>query len=224
MQSLSNRVVCFDLDDTLYKERDYLRSAFREIAAYVTGHYTGSEEDNYNILITAFENGASPFQEINAKLNIDVPTEYYLRMYRQHRPSICLSAEALDTLTSLKNKGYILGLITDGRSITQRNKIAALGLGRLFSDDNIIISEEFGSEKPSEGNYLYFVEKYPKADFVYVGDNLKKDFIAPKKLDWYNICLLDDGQNIHRQDFKISEPFTPNCYIHTLAEIIDIIS
>ena len=37
MQSMCKKVVCFDLDDTLYKEIDYVQSAFNEIAAFV-GH------------------------------------------------------------------------------------------------------------------------------------------------------------------------------------------
>ena len=35
------RVICFDLDDTLYKEIDYLKSAYREIAGYTTEYCHG---------------------------------------------------------------------------------------------------------------------------------------------------------------------------------------
>ena len=31
------RVVCFDLDDTLYKEIDFLESAYKDIAEYAVG-------------------------------------------------------------------------------------------------------------------------------------------------------------------------------------------
>ena len=34
-----NRVVVFDLDDTLYKEQDYLLSAYREIATSLESDY-----------------------------------------------------------------------------------------------------------------------------------------------------------------------------------------
>ena len=34
-----SRVVVFDLDDTLYKEQDYLRSTYREIAARIESCY-----------------------------------------------------------------------------------------------------------------------------------------------------------------------------------------
>lgn len=36
---------------------------------------------------------------------------------------------------------------------------------------DIIVLEEFGSEKPTEGNYLYFEGKYRDARYIYIEDN-----------------------------------------------------
>lgn len=223
MQSLSNLVVCFDLDDTLYKEKDYLKSAFKEIAARIARTGNGDFEKNFHILLDAFERGNFPFQEINTRLNIEIPTERYIEIYRKHKPDIHLSTDILETLSVLKKRGCVLGLISDGRSVSQRNKIAALGLGQFFTDDNIVISGEFGSEKPSERNYLFFSEKYKNGRFTYIGDNLTKDFVTPNRLGWTTICLLDNGQNIHKQDFRITKSFWPKYTVKTPKEIIDII-
>lgn len=38
------KVVCFDLDDTLYKEIDYLKSAYREIASYAADYCRGCSD------------------------------------------------------------------------------------------------------------------------------------------------------------------------------------
>ena len=103
-------------------------------------------------------------------------------------------------MEALKNQGVRIGLITDGCSVQQRNKIEALGLRRWIEEEDIIISEEFGSGKPALANFEYFMKRYPEChDFTYVGDNLKKDFIAPNALGWQTVCLKDDGRNIHRQ-------------------------
>ena len=88
----------------------------------------------------------------------------------------------------------ILGLLTDGRSISQRNKLSAMGITSLF--DEILISEEFGSEKPCEDNYLFFQNKYSTNDCVYFGDNFGKDFVTPNRLGWKTIGLLDDGLSL----------------------------
>ena len=99
----------------------------------------------------------------------------------------------------------------------------ALGLERFFTDENIIISEEFGTAKPSERNYSYFMDKYPGAGFYYVGDNLGKDFIAPNRLGWTSICLLDNGSNIHSQDFSVPIIYKPTKVIGILGEMLSLV-
>lgn len=141
------------------------------------------------------------FEDLSARFA--VPVKSLLARYRNHFPSeMKLSSAVRSTLETLKRQGAVLGLITDGRSLTQRNKIRALGLGEFFADENIVISEEFGSEKPSSRNYEFFMKKFPDADYCYVGDNPKKDFIAPNALGWETVCLLNSGDNIHPQNFS----------------------
>jgi putative hydrolase of the HAD superfamily len=114
-------------------------------------------------------------------------------------PEITLSQETALFIEDLYGKKVKMGIITDGRSITQRNKLKALGIERYFSD--IIISEEFGSGKPNGNNYVFFEDKYPGYSFYYMGDNTSKDFIIPQKLGWRMVCLRDNGNNIHKQSF-----------------------
>src|SRR5690606_34560020 len=110
-----------------------------------------------------------------------------LKWYREHMPEIKLREGVIEFLEELKNHQVPLGLITDGRSISQRNKLKALKIEGFF--DDIIISEEFGSEKPDPENYLYFVNKYGKRDYYYIGDNTGKDFLIPARLGWNIICI-----------------------------------
>lgn len=223
MPSLYKQVVCFDLDDTLYKECNYLKSAFQEIAAYINRHCGVSEETVYSEMISAWNEGKSPFQEICARHGIGITVEQCLQIYRKHHPNISLDDKTSYTLKALHANGCTLGLITDGRSITQRNKIEALGLHAFFQEEHIIISEEFGSAKPSERNFSYFMELYSDARFAYIGDNLKKDFITPNKLGWKTICLLDNGDNIHKQDFHLPKEYLPKFQVRDIREVIEII-
>lgn len=201
------KVICFDLDDTLYKEIDYLMSAYREVAEYAAGQCTGCSDSvyflaikAYNRMLDAYHQGLNAFEELNKFLGLELPVSDYLYIYRHHKPKIALSEDVVQTLDALKAEGVHIGLITDGRSIQQRNKIEALGLGRWIENADIVISEEFGSEKPALANYEYFMKRYPHCQsFIYVGDNVKKDFIAPNRLGWETIGLMDDGRNIHGQ-------------------------
>ena len=219
------KVVCFDLDDTLYKEIDYLKSAYREIASYAADYCRGCSDSPiilsvkaYEAMLLAYKEGLNAFERLNAFLGINLPISQYLQIYRMHKPNIRLSKSAVSALNSLKSPECIIGLITDGRSVQQRNKVEALGLNRWIIEEDVLISEEFGSEKPTPANYEYFMKRYPESDeFMYVGDNLKKDFIAPNALGWQTVCLKDDGRNIHKQDFStISSKAMPRVIIEDL--------
>lgn len=207
------KVVCFDLDDTLYKEIDYLKSAYREIVGYAVGHCCGSPDSSmtlgakaYDTMLVAYQHGENAFESLNTFLGIDLPISEYLQIYRTHKPKISLSKEVVQALNSLKADDCVIGLISDGRSVQQRKKIEALELNQWIANEDIVISEEFGSEKPTLANYEYYMKRYPSCnDFTYVGDNLQKDFIAPNALGWTTICLQDDGRNIHKQNIGTLE-------------------
>lgn len=214
---MKNRVLVFDLDDTLYKEIDFLRSAYLEIAKTLESQF--AINGLYPFMFQAYVKGLDVFSCLINTYGLPVTKEKLLNMYRSHYPNLQLENDVENTLGVLKQK-YKLGIITDGRSITQRNKFQTLGLSRFIDEDNLIISEEFGSEKPSERNYLFFQKKFIDSDFVYIGDNLKKDFITPNRLGWKTICLLDDGRNIHKQNFDCIEPYLPHLRIYRLKDLL----
>lgn len=222
---MANRLVCFDLDDTLYKEVDYLKSAYREISFYAIGH---SQEASISIaakayatMLAAYLDGENAFEKLDRFLGLGIPFSEYLKIYRSHFPDIALSMDTVLTLDALKSSGYVIGLISDGRSLQQRNKIDALGLQRWICAEDMVISEEFGHEKPCLDNYKLFETRFPECEeFVYVGDNPAKDFIAPNILGWRTICLKDDGRNVHRQDFdSVSISAKPETIVKSLPEI-----
>jgi putative hydrolase of the HAD superfamily len=221
MRTLAHTLVAFDLDDTLYKEIDYLRSAYREIALYATHGDRLCGSDLLALMMQTFRNGGNAFRQLNKTLKNNTPIETYLQMYRSHRPDINLAEEVRLTLDELKAAGCTLAIITDGRSVQQRNKIAALGLDRWIAQDDIIISEEIGTEKPSEANYLQVMQRHPEMGrFVYVGDNPAKDFITPNRLGWTTVCLRDNGENIHLQKFnELDMPYQPQHHIVSLTEL-----
>ena len=205
----------FDLDDTLYPEIDYLKSAYKFIADTIL---PATGKNIYSIMLQRYISGENVFDWIvnsYADNDTEITTPYLLQLYREHKPEIKLNEDTGHLLDSLKEKNVPVGLITDGRSITQRNKLKALGLAGFF--DDVIISEEFGSEKPDEKNYLYFEKKYPGKEFYFIGDNTSKDFIVPCQLGWFTICLKNNGKNIHFQDFK--NGISPNLIIDSFSEL-----
>lgn len=209
------KVVCFDLDDTLCKEIDYLKSAYQEIASYAAQMCTGTnvpvqvlEVKAYEVMLEAYQAGKNAFEALTAFLGLEVPVADLLQMYRAHKPAITLDDETRLTLDRLKADGVLMGIVSDGRELTQWNKVKALGMTEWMDESCIIINSSADCFKPNPCGYECFMSAVKALSddsdwsFTYVGDNLRKDFIWPKKYGWQTICLKDDGRNIHPQDFE----------------------
>ena len=219
MTTTTNYIIVFDLDDTLYKEIDFLKSAYKEIAYHLTCYCNQPVQDIYLNLINFYTQGFNAFESIIKEYNIkNVSITHLVTIYRNHKPKIHLANDIKAVLNTLKQKAYKVGLITDGRSIQQRNKIEALQLQDYF--DDVIISEEFGSEKPSIHNFKYFVDTYGDSfKYAYIGDNTHKDFVSPNRLGWTTICIEDNGEHIHKQSFLNNESALPRYVVKDFTEI-----
>ena len=68
------------------------------------------------------------------------------------------------------------------------------------------------------------MKRYPQAEWWYIGDNTDKDFITANELGWLTICLKDNGQNIHQQQFSITQEKLPQKTITDLSELIELLS
>ncbi|MGJ1194868.1 HAD family hydrolase [Sphingobacterium spiritivorum] len=213
---MKDKYVIFDLDDTLIYEIDYLKSAYYEIAG-------GLDSDNKDQLFDEMYTWYTQKENVFDLLVDRYPQnnkKTLLNIYREHIPELYLNEGAMDLFEFCKLNKYSIGLITDGRSITQRNKLKALGIENFF--DQIIVSEEFGSEKPDERNFRIFMKDDVK-EYFYIADNTKKDFITPNVLGWTSICLLDNGNNIHSQTFDVDENSLPKYKVKSLLEVLDLI-
>ena len=208
---MKTKTIVFDLDDTLIKEIDYLKSAFMEISRIVN-----SEDENlFQQMMNWYFKKENVFQNL-----VDLyPNNNIMSLrtvYRNHFPDFDSNTKVKEFLVELKERGFVLGLITDGYKVTQRNKIKALDIELLF--DLIIISEEFGSEKPNLKNYEIF-HQFDTGEYYYIGDNVNKDFITPNSLGWKTVCLIDNGSNIHKQDFEKDILYLPQISILNLLEL-----
>ena len=218
----TNNVVVFDLDDTLYNEVDFLISAYKEISIKIAVEINVSNEIVYEDMLEYFYAKKNVFEDILLKYNSHLNVLELLNLYRNHKPQINLSEDKIEVLNFFKSKHVSLGLLTDGRSVQQRNKIEALNLNQWFAE--IVISEEFGSEKPNINNYTHFEKVFGDRHYYYIADNLSKDFISPNKLNWTTICLKDSGQNIHKQNAEILDDiYLPKHTISSFKRILDII-
>lgn len=168
--------VIFDLDDTLYSEKEYVRSGFFAVSNYLGGGY---EEKLWEY----FENGKPAIDDLLREIQRENEKSEALRVFREHKPNIHPYEGVTDTINALKKKGIKVGIITDGRPEGQRNKVESLGL----DVDDIIITDELGGiqfRKPCDIAFRIMQRRWriPFSQMVYIGDNNGKDSKAPKQL------------------------------------------
>ena len=170
-------VVCVDLDDTLYAECDYALSALHFGGEWFRVN-AGLNHVGENARACFLAGSKAPLQDTLRHFGYDLP-EYVvsagITAIREHQPKIAPFAEIPRALEALASRSNLV-LVTEGRSVTQRAKLNALGLTPLFND--IIITEELqtGMRKESGAPYAAVLERHPVAKhYVMIGDNPIKD-------------------------------------------------
>lgn len=188
--------VVFDLDDTLYDELDFVASGFEAVAASMDGHDAERARDYLRARIRQrrWEGALNDLAQHLGRSTAVVAD--WLRVYRQHDPTIALRDGIASCLGILEALGVPLACVTDGRAAVQRRKATALGIiGRLSP---FVVSEDVGCEKPCSSGFLRVAETIRAPRYCYVADNPRKDFIAPQRLGWHTIGLRN-ARSVHAQ-------------------------
>lgn len=187
-------VVVFDLDDTLYPERDYVLSGYIYLADMLKSLYSVNTHESF--LDAVLNNEKDVLGCVLKKHQLpNFLKEHLILAYRYHKPNLILHEGVFEVLQKLVNVNIPVYLITDGRGITQRLKIEALNISSFL--DGIYISEEVGVGKPSPDSFIDIGNRHPNSQIVYIADNPKKDFITPSALGWDSVGLLQKESRIH---------------------------
>lgn len=205
MSTRRRQAIVFDLDDTLYPERQYVLSGMRAVAAWAERQWGVPRDRTVDELEEELCNGVAnrTFDGWLVRHGLE-PARWVsemVRVYREHTPEIALFADVVPLLRRWRRK-YRLGVVTDGYLEVQRRKIAACRLPEYF--DAIVCSDELGRDawKPSTRPFLLVLERLGVAagDAVYVGDNPVKDFRGAKELGMGTIRIrCPEGLHSHAE-------------------------
>lgn len=207
--------VIFDLDDTLYPEKEYVKSGFKAVARFL------GNEKFYDKLWQYFKQGIPAIDALLEELGRMPEKNAALSVYRTHDPEICLFEGAGELMQELRRRGIRTGIITDGRPEGQHRKLNALQMDLLA--DDIIITDELGGEqfrKPCDIAFRIMQRRWklPPEEIVYVGDNTLKDFMAPKQLGMQSI-LFCGGDGLYKSGEDTEAIQTADNYTE-LAELL----
>jgi putative hydrolase of the HAD superfamily len=194
--------VAFDIDDTLYLERDYVRSGFAEVARWAEVEF--ELHGLFDRCWDAFQAGVRGriFDlAVTGYAHVDpLLVARLVERYRSHTPTIALLPDAEHALRRLSGQ-YRLAALSDGPIDSQRAKVQALGLvGRL---DQIVLTAELGPGhgKPAPEAFRLIEEQVGSAGTAccYIADNPAKDFKGPADLGWRTIRVRRPG-GLHHDD------------------------
>lgn len=178
------RALIFDLDDTLYDERLYVRSGFRAVAGLLAKR-SGLEAEAIAAMMEAEldRNGRGKvFDRVLARLGLPhgpAEIQALVRHYRHHRPRLRFHDGVEGLLQGLKAR-WPLAVVTDGLPLMQRHKVQALGLERLVPV--IVYTWELNAPKPDPGGLLEAVRRLgvQPEEAVVIGDNPAHDLPAAR--------------------------------------------
>ncbi|WP_459478710.1 HAD family hydrolase [Clostridium saccharoperbutylacetonicum] len=195
------KTLIFDLDDTLYYEKEYVLGAFKEVAYYL-GNKCGKDEEKLHIRMKEIleDSGRGKIFNIICEENdFKEDIKDLVDIYRNSKPKLELYDDSKEFLIWAREKGYKLGIITDGCSKVQWNKVKALRVEQLV--DKIILTDDLGKEfwKPHKKSYSDMISYFNinENEGIYVGDNPNKDFIGARKLGMRTIRIIrEKGDHI----------------------------
>lgn len=205
--------VYFDLDGTLFDDRQYVRGGL-DHAATVLADRTGvdlSEEFRE----AYFERGITEttFDTVLAEHGVStdlIPT--LVEAYHDNQAELSPVPAAHDTLETLAET-YHLGLITGGTN--GREKLARLDLEDYF--ETIFVSPAYGSSKRSPDIFEAALETLgvAPANAIYVGDRPSLDFPQPNQLGMATVRVRTGRY----AEAEPTEEAQPNHTVDTLSEL-----
>lgn len=186
--------ILFDLDETLSDHKysvtqalQHVRELFPELTIHEITSLVGAYLESVHEAFTEFLANRMDHQETTRhririffkKIGVDADEEKidhfleeYLPMYMESRRA---TTGSLKTLKILRERGYKIGVITNGDQDVQEDKLKAIGADTLI--DTIIASGAIGFAKPSPEIFAAALERLQstKEETIMVGDNFDTD-------------------------------------------------
>ena len=194
----------FDVDDTLYEQIVPFENAYRSLFDididmdkfyHLSRYYSDVKfEDSRNGKMTMDEYHIYRIQEAAKDLGVFLTDEQALNMqkeYKKNQQKLQMSNTTISILELAKENNVKLGIITNGPSEHQWAKVKALGVEKWIAKENIIVSGDYGINKPDVRIFEIMKEKLqlPNESLYYIGDSLENDIVGANNAGWKAIWI-----------------------------------
>lgn len=223
------KAVLFDIDDTLFDSTTLVKMArINAVKAMIeSGLPLKNVMKGYELLMEVVKKYGSNYDqhfdrfleilgfERNPRIIAAGVVAYHDTKLAYLKPD----PDVIPTLITLRDMGYKLGIVSNGRSVKQWEKIIRLGLHHFFH--TVVISEDVKSEKPDVKIFQVALKKLkikPK-EAVYVGDHLETDILGANTAGLISVRLAKRNSNEPYQNKKMQ----PKILIKKISELIKIL-
>ena len=215
------RQIFFDIDDTLYDQQETFRLALDQLFSgrypeALPYRISDSRKEDADFLSTLYqrfrfhsdavfhetETGSMSVSDMRVyriteafrDLGLDLDrtsAELFQTIYEDRQHHLRLLPDMEQLLSSLCNLQITLGIITNGPSRHQWDKVRCLGLEKWIPHDLILISDDLGISKPDPAVF-HTAEKItgiPASDSWYVGDAYLLDVCGARNAGWHVLWL-----------------------------------
>lgn len=167
----------------------YLENNHRLWALYNSGAITKEflMMERFRVILVNAGYGDNEARELSPKLS-DIYLDRLAAMGR-------LVPGALQLLNHLRDKGYNIGIISNGFYEVQYRKMQSGNIAHFF--DTIVLSDDIGVNKPDVRIFNHAVSKAQTTGSrsIIIGDNPTTDIIGAINAGWKAICFNHDGSN-----------------------------
>ena len=206
MVSKENNVIglIFDVDDTLYEQIVPFENAYTSLfdmdidmeKFYLLSRYYSDIKfkASRNGEMTMDEYHIYRIQEAAKDLGVCLTAEQALSMqkeYKKNQQKLQMSNITISILELAKENDVKLGIITNGPSEHQWSKITTLGIESWIGRENIIVSGDYGINKPDVRIFEIMKEKLqlPNDSLYYIGDSIENDIVGANNAGWKSIWI-----------------------------------
>ncbi|MGG2065085.1 HAD family hydrolase [Bacillus sp. S14(2024)] len=212
------KAMIFDLDGTLLDRDCSLKLFIRDQYKRYINEFKHIREEQYVTRFIELDHRGyvwkdKVYQQLLQEYSISSVTweqllEDYITNFQHH----CTPFPHMEyVLQELKNRGLLLGMITNGFTKFQLLNIRALEIEKYM--DIILVSEQEGLKKPQAEIFLRALERLRVSpeESVYVGDHPENDVIGARNIGMHAIW---------KKDTFWGQPFTDEHVIDDLQELL----
>lgn len=192
--------VFFDLDGTVLS----LPGAYAPVVHDTTEAHLGGRDDAFEatyserFLELLGEQAAAPYETAMAEAldahGYDADAAAMAATLREHEVAAVAPPDGVEAaLSALRDRGYRLGVLTNGVPAFQREKLDAHGLSRYF--DAVVVSYEAGAHKPDSAPFELAAERLPATEHVMVGDSHGADVEGARAMGWRAVHYAPGGES-----------------------------